>query len=1654
MGRKTVHSSSSKASVSNQGKTGDVTKGPKRQHRKPPTPAVSNVVKKRPVQSRPGFTLYSASSRVDSNQNMGSTGSTGSSSKAVVKHGGKAEQTTGDSEIVSQVQLQEERAKSAQASSLHIPTADHDDSLSRGENDDIVVSTPFNKRLVSSTPDPEKLRESEPEEYLTSTAGNALATDLASDTSCSQPLDDTPQLIPERDVMIKVPSVLPSDARSLISIVKSLDAKHRLQPELSHPPELTGQRSNAGITEKPDNSGHVKPLQLSDQVKSVPPWKQRHQKWRQELEQYRRDHTVNQSISESGSDKILNSQALQIAYPSSTPLVTKAEWVSDKKPSHGSKRTAIKSPASINNLWEQNSPQTSPLIQGNGQLASVTNSAGAVNPSTEHSLPVMTTQREDFSSCGINKVLPTSLPNNASSLQGLQNSLPEVDTCKDYDLFKSEIMYSKSHAAPRAFSDNIEVQNGTEGSTLQLVNLHASTHPVQHQSVIATSTFTHTTAVSSLGNSFKVHEAATESVLARAVKLSPKGAFTQPGAVDTKLSSVKTGSKLLEKIDLKDRAQAGLQGEEMSDLVQVVGLTKEREPVVVPTAVELDSDDKYDVEKVSNTDNALIAKNSALTRDQDNKSENSESINNTSYLSDMINLLKKDVFTAGKKMSIDDDDSKSESSEIGADQTDEKQKKQEMEISGSSDKNLKEIMSQYLPTEKSVQEEPDNPNEETKVEIKIRNEPLDVNNSSLTKMGDIDSNQNYHSDDSGYDVPRRTRRSHNLYYLESMADSTLKNIACRLAFKATALRDVELRDLIDDMIFYTDAALGHENARSQSSHLFLQEENAKLKKRLHNVNRQLDAKERQEKMAAANAYSTSNNELLHLERQMVYLRQEKDKVDTQLTSLLEEKSRWLVTQQDLVKTISLKDHEILKLEEKHQQERIKLHQSLDQATQNSQGVHYKLSVADREISNMEQRLKCRDLDIADLREKLRQAELNLADCKQQATQKDQEIVRLKDMVDTLKIGVDHVLQMFESGSHNLTATEQQRQGMDSLYRMAHPERFGASTGPESREPVPSAQEYRLRGRPEVGVQGSAFLSPATLAAADASVQTSAHLGQSLPIRPEPCYPDQYRAERADSQQNLSWMQRRLLRESREQGAAYPERQRGRAGNQLTASTLARHNQRLSPIDRRLWRSMHESPVEVAAEPYYSDSEVELNQRESRRYVRKSPKSILKRKQAKRGEAGQRYWQQPVSSTGKFYEDIDNSERRKRDSSGQRKRSRVRSKSESDKYTDLRESYRDLPRTLGNRRPRVRSGTPRERRAISPEDSDYEDDSRFSVSDYFMKYSEMPRLPKSPRQKERNKRQQEVVRDRAQRGSQSTKYSSLYSVPISSDNGTWGNKTPGKSSKTPTPKSLPQDDDLVEMDIESSSISSSELDFSRIESSRQENAVGKRKGPWNTARSFSPSTLRKTQQSKKRERRSRSLEDPPKETRYTDDEESLVSPEQTTQFRILEPDQSTSRQNGQNLGKNNVAQKQISVSSSSDPGQGPISFSRRAPSQQDQRYLNTGQSNAEKSRDHSSQINNRGLNFPLQSSPMHLSEITLSHRAAKGGDLTQRDFFQGTELSSSMSSIDDDNNALVESKNNNRMKSLNEDLFSTGIASLDLKIANLQKKIDRAKAIFS
>lgn len=96
----------------------------------------------------------------------------------------------------------------------------------------------------------------------------------------------------------------------------------------------------------------------------------------------------------------------------------------------------------------------------------------------------------------------------------------------------------------------------------------------------------------------------------------------------------------------------------------------------------------------------------------------------------------------------------------------------------------------------------------------------------------------------------------------------------------------------------------------------------------------------------------------------------------------------------------------------------------------------------------------------------------------------------------------------------------------------------------------------------------------------------------------------------------------------------------------------------------------------------------------------------------------------------------------------------------------------------------------------------------------------------------------------------------------------------------------------------------------------------------------------------------------------------------------------------------------------------------------------------------------GESIPFRNSHLNTSDISVSRRATKDTNSFQRDFFQGTELSGSLSSISERDMHPDTFDNNNNNQVLGEESFETGIASLDSKIARLQEKINHTKAVFS
>ncbi|KAH9508178.1 hypothetical protein Btru_054944 [Bulinus truncatus] len=856
---------------------------------------------------------------------------------------------------------------------------------------------------------------------------------------------------------------------------------------------------------------------------------------------------------------------------------------------------------------------------------------------------------------------------------------------------------------------------------------------------------------------------------------------------------------------------------------------------------------------------------------------------------------------------------------------------------------IHDIMNQYISKIDSKDEDSINSHDKTIEGSTCQNSEQLIQDSICNKNND--TNQNYNSDSENEATSsRHPDQPKNLHYLESMSDPTLRNIACRLSFKATALRDLELRDLIDDMIYFTDVTLGKEYSKNQSSYLILREENFNLIKQVEKLNNQLEVLEIQE--------------MQHLAKELNFILEEKEKLDIQVTSLLEERSKWLTSQQDLVKTISLKDHEILKLTEKHHEEKKLLHKSLEQVTKNTQGVHKKLSGADRQIEKLHQRLKCKDLDIEDLQEKLKDTEKKLKHCEANSVKKVKEMMRLQDLVDSLKLGVDHVLQAFEM-SHSSTSSSAQKQGIENLKMIIHPDQYRTSE-------------------------------------LDSSSKITNH--RSTHVDTSSQYPGLKVLKKSKTHNKMSEPTRGAQTQSTSQyenkrHEFKPESYLG-GFTTLTSQALETHNQRLSPLNKNLWRT---SDGRGREETHFSDTEMDINH-DSRvpervntaRYIGNDTPggntSVHRQRRKSENDKYERYKNASIQTSTKSKvtnsEDdlftvpiVQSLEEINYDDRQQMKEDRPQGQSMHGHQTEPDMSRRQSMdrsshiNSFGPDHPPVRSET----LARSHD--------RESLSDLFSTL--------------RSRTISDIRHDSIHTGVLSGHRNNLDNVFTSTDRGQLSDRYKHKDHRLMYPADLSYKD----LDRNPRSLTSAE-----------------KPDPQTSHRSYLQHS------------RQQYLPD------YTGVQNHL--PDYTGMQNCTDyvsvcdccqlfPCQRLQRE-GARRTLNNEHQLTVHFESNSSL--------RRPDCSEDSQFYN-GRST---------------LN--TQSSPLHTSDTSVSRRATRGYDSPlQREFFQGTELSGSISSIDDAD-SVVRAFNNNGLNV--EDEFMTGIASLDEKIANLQKKINRTKAIFT
>ncbi|ESP00843.1 hypothetical protein LOTGIDRAFT_173034 [Lottia gigantea] len=175
----------------------------------------------------------------------------------------------------------------------------------------------------------------------------------------------------------------------------------------------------------------------------------------------------------------------------------------------------------------------------------------------------------------------------------------------------------------------------------------------------------------------------------------------------------------------------------------------------------------------------------------------------------------------------------------------------------------------------------------------------------------------------------------------------------------------------------------------------LRTENSQLRRRLRIVNQQLKERERLEKEASTS--SGVNFQVLQLQannsslqRQLKEEKEEQMKLSKQIEELEREKDKYKQERQTLLLALGEKDTDRLKLRQESSQENQKLRQDLALAQTRTEGSSLKLEASDRENHILKISLK----------------------------QRDSEIERLQEVVHTLKDGVNEVLGCIENQSGN------------------------------------------------------------------------------------------------------------------------------------------------------------------------------------------------------------------------------------------------------------------------------------------------------------------------------------------------------------------------------------------------------------------------------------------------------------------------------------------------------------------------------------------------------------------------------------------------------------------------------------------------------------
>lgn len=630
------------------------------------------------------------------------------------------------------------------------------------------VGTPFNKRLVSSTPDPERLLEAELQDQH----------EALSSLFC-------PQMVPERDIVHpqRVPMMLTSGACGLSDKLELQrqqfhEYQQLLQPQQHKMHQVQQHQQSFPLVQHHDDDIFVQ--------KKNPPF---------------------------GS-----SADIPVMAPS-TLTVNKAEWVADTD-----KHSNLNVDKSMSRLIRctKNSNQLSPR-----RATSVNSAFGAVssvadtkskeaddiitsNLSVAHLYkPVSDSMKLPPSSAhlGSQALLSEQIPDKNGQHSALKPLTPRSDklsgrTKSNFNTNEKLESHEKESVTLEKQGSHfskpnipMEVQNSLPEPSSALpvtpgkITLHEST-PCAGKNIVSKPRQPDRSVSPKKGISYKPLEQDNKPALMKEknknTELNGRDEIIYLGAEklepDLKMNSHL--SKAEKVINTGASPKTSIQTEEKGDdldtssdtcYMEIASITKPRNEIIVDMR-EIDTGQTEKIYSKGEEDDAASASDSA-------------------NLSQVIEFLKSEAFNKMKENEVMDHQP-SDGAIVGIDETNNKDDEtaanflMEKKQCGDDSQSLAQLMSLYLPTaDKNNMSNNSRNSDFGDVNDKIfSKEPV----SDCGKKGvGVNVNQNYFSDEDDGGYISTSRRPKNLQHLERMVDPRLREIACRLAFKATALRKCE-----------------------------------------------------------------------------------------------------------------------------------------------------------------------------------------------------------------------------------------------------------------------------------------------------------------------------------------------------------------------------------------------------------------------------------------------------------------------------------------------------------------------------------------------------------------------------------------------------------------------------------------------------------------------------------------------------------------------------------------------------------------------------------------------------------------------------------------------------------------------------------------------